>query len=348
MAGEAKIAGGREKPDAGKMHVIATEEAFATPAFLKAFLKEAEKSNSPGITYPAMILKRQAMADRLCDMDVRIAEMDAAGVDMHLLSVTSPGVQVFEAQQATELAAQLNDELAAHIRRFPARLAGLATVAPQDPVRAADEIDRAIGKLGLNGIIINSHTHGEFLDDRKFDPLLEAAQRNRAPIYIHPTFPPDDMIKPFQKYGLEGALYGFAAETGLHAIRMVMGGVFERFPELQIVLGHMGESLPFFLFRYDNVVRFLNANAPGLVTLERPPSEYIKSNIHITTSGMFWDRLLQFGIDTMGIDRLIFAIDYPYESSQIACDWLRAAPISDEEKAAIFSGNARKLFRITV
>ena len=332
-----------------KLHVIATEEAFAIPEYLEAFMKVAATSKSSGIRVPALILGRKEMRSRLCDIDVRLAEMDANGVDMHLMSLTSPGVQIFDADLGTSLASKINDRMAELIRQHPTRLAGLAAIAPQDPKRAAAEIERAIIGLGLNGIIVNSHTNGEFLDDPKFYPILEAAQKHQAAIYIHPTFPAEEMIKPFQRYALDGALWGFAAETGLHAIRMVMGGVFDRFPELRIVLGHMGESLPFFLFRFDNVLEFLMSHPqkpPGMVELKRRPSEYIKSNMYITTSGMFWNELLDFGIKAMGADRIIFAIDYPYESSKKACGWIENAPISLAEKEMILSDTAQKVFKI--
>jgi len=247
--------------DQGDMRVIAIEEAFAIPEYLEAFVKEANSGRRPGIKVPALILSRPENAGLLCDLNTRLKSMDDNGVDMHLLSLTSPGVQIFDSDLATGMARLVNDRMAAIIKQHPRRFGGLATVAPQDPVGAAAEIERAIQDLGLNGVIINSHTNGEFLDDPKFYPILEAAQRLNAPIYMHPTFPPDAMARPFQIYNLDGALWGFAAETGLHAVRMVMGGVFDRFPELKIVLGHMGENLPFQLFRLDNVLNFLMSHA---------------------------------------------------------------------------------------
>ena len=331
------------------MLVIAIEVAFAIPEYLDAFVKEAATGRRPGIKVPALILSRPENVELLCDMNTRLKTMDENGVDMHVLSLTSPGVQIFDAEQATDMARLVNDRMAQIIRQHPTRFGGLATIAPHDPNSAAAEVERAIVVLGLNGVMINSHTDGEFLDDPKFYPILEVCERLKAPIYIHPTFPPEAMAKPFQVYNLDGALWGFAAETGLHAVRMVMGGVFDRFPELQIVLGHMGENLPFQLFRLDNVLNFLNSHAqkpPGMVELKKKPSEYIKSNIYITTSGMFWDTLLQFGLDTMGVDHLIFAIDYPYESSKVACEWIAKAPIAPGDKRAILSGNTEKMFRI--
>jgi 5-carboxyvanillate decarboxylase len=332
-----------------RLRVIATEEAFATAEYLDTFLKVASNSPHEGIRYAAMHMTRPDVQKPLTDIEARLADMDAHGVDMHLLSLTSPGVQVFDADLATELAARSNDELVAWIRKYSKRFCGLAAVAPQDPKRAAAEIERAIGHLGLNGVIINSHTNGEFLDDAKFFPIFEAAVKHRAPIYIHPTFPPPEMIKPFERYGMHGAIWGFAAECGLHAVRLVLGGVFDRFPDLQIVLGHMGEGLPYWLFRLDNMYAktITHKNQPpGVVRLNRLPSEYIRSNFHLTTSGMFWNDVLEFAIKTMGIDRVIFAIDYPYETSKMATEFINNAPLSPADKALVLSRNAQKLFNI--
>lgn len=327
--------------------LIATEEAFATPEYLEAFSNIAPSIPSAGVRYAAQFVTDQEMGKRFSDPNVRLADMGASGVDMHLLSLVSPGVQIFDADLGTSLAAKTNDRLAELVRLHPDRFAGLAAVAPQNPTGAAREVERAIRTLGLNGIIINSHTHGEFLDDPKFTPLLEAAQYHKAPIYLHPSFPPDSMIKPFEDYGLHGAIWGFAAEAGLHAVRMVLGGVFDRFPDLQVVLGHMGEGLPYFLFRLDNVYGFLGRqHAPGRARLDRKPSEYIRSNMHITTSGMFWEDLLEFGLKTLGAERILFAIDYPFESSKIARDFITNASIPPEEKMMIMSQNAERLFSI--
>ena len=339
-----ELSGAETKP-----RVIATEEAWATREYIAAFLAAAPSHPSSGIASAAMILSREAIPRLLCDIDVRLATMDANGVDMQLISLTSPGVQIFDARVGTDLAIKVNDRMAEMVREYPRRFAGLASVAPQDPAAAAREVGRAMSELGLNGIIINSHTNGEFLDDPKFYPIFEAAQQHKAAIYLHPTFPPESMIGPFRDYCLDSALWGFAAETGLHAVRLIMSGVFDRFPDLQIVLGHMGESLPFQLFRLDNVLGFLSAGdprPPQLRPLERKPSEYFRSNFHVTTSGMFWDRLLQFGIDTVGADRIIFSIDYPYESTKAGSEWFARVPISAEEKRMIASGNAERLFHI--
>jgi 5-carboxyvanillate decarboxylase len=328
-----------------KLRLIGTEETFSTPAYIDAYMKLAERDKSTGVQYVRLLLQHNAKW--LTDLDYRLSEMDQSGVDMHLLSLNAPGVQVFEPEEASRLASVVNDEIAALIQKYPERLCGLAAVAPQDPVGAVKEIDRAMGQLGLNGIIINSHTQGEFLDDPKFFPILEAAVRNRAAIYLHPQLPPDSMIKPFEKYAMEGAIWGFAAEASLHAVRMILGGVFDRFPDLQIVLGHMGEGLPYWLFRLDQVYRLLTRlKSPAILPLRRLPSEYVKSNFYVTTSGMFWNPVLKFCVESLGVDRVMFSIDFPFERCQEAAEFMRNAPLSDEEKRKIAHENAQKLFRI--
>jgi predicted TIM-barrel fold metal-dependent hydrolase len=174
---------------------------------------------------------------------------------MQLLLLTSPGPQMFDADTGTELAVLANDRLAEAIRAQPTRYAGLAAIAPQDPWRAVREIERAMTKLHLNGIVINSHIHGEYLDELKYWPILEAAAELGAPIYIHPRAPSRAMAQPYAKYHLEDAIWGFQAEAGLHGIRLIMSGVFDRYPKLRIVLGHMGEGIPYWLHRVDYMHR---------------------------------------------------------------------------------------------
>jgi predicted TIM-barrel fold metal-dependent hydrolase len=286
----------------------------------------------------------------LADVEARIEVMDANGIDMHLLSLGNPGVQYFtDTALATSLAAKVNDSMAALIRRYPARLAGLAAIAPQDPAAAAAEIKRAVTDLGLHGVLLNSHTHGEWLDMPKFYPILEALEKYQTPLYLHPGFPPDSMMQPLQDYGMYASLWGFAAECGLHAVRMILGGVFDRFPGLQVVLGHAGEGIPFFLYRLDDNYRIMSGlepPLPGLVKLKRTPSEYVKQNMYITMSGMFWNELLDFCIKAVGLDRIMFAVDYPYVPSNSGAHFLLNAPIPAEQKEKIGHRTAEKVFKI--
>jgi 2,3-dihydroxybenzoate decarboxylase len=256
------------------------------------------------------------VAARLEDLGQRrIDDMDATGVAMQILSITSPGVQIFDAAEGTALARAANDELAAAVAAHPTRYAGLAAIAPQDPQAAAKELERSVTQLGLKGAIVNSHTRGEYLDDPKFYDILAAAEALDVPVYIHPNTPPNAMIKPFMERGLDGAVFGFAVETGLHALRLVVAGVFDRFPRLKIVLGHLGEGLPYWLFRIDfmhgaSVRANRYASQPKL---ERKASEYLRDNFYYTTSGMAWTPPIRYVQDVMGMDRVMYAMDYPYQ-----------------------------------
>jgi 5-carboxyvanillate decarboxylase len=199
--------------------------------------------------------------------------------------------------------------------------------------------------LKLNGVIINSHTGSEYLDEEKYWPLLEAAESLGAPIYLHPRSPAAQMAAAFKKYGLETGIWGFQADTGLHGLRLICGGVFDRFPGLKIVLGHLGEGLPYWLYRIDcmHPVRASYRTRPAL---SLKPSEYVKRNFAITTSGMNWAPVLHFCIEAVGADNIMFAIDYPYQTTEGAVRFLDEAEISDEDRRKIYHRNAERIFGI--
>jgi 2,3-dihydroxybenzoate decarboxylase len=220
-------------------------------------------------------------------------------------------------------------------------------VAPQDPKAAVKEMDRAVRTLGLKGVIINSHTRGEHLDDPKFWDIFGAAEALKVPIYIHPQGPPPAMIGPYVERGLEGALWGFAAETGLHALGIIRSGALDRFPGLRIVLGHLGEALPFWLFRLD----YMNKTArPGIrngaASLEKPISEYMKENIFVTTSGMAWSPAITFVQSVLGMDRVLYAMDYPYQFEPDEVTATDQVPIGDADKKKLFQTNAERVFSL--
>jgi 2,3-dihydroxybenzoate decarboxylase len=333
------------------MFKIATEEAFAIPEWQEAMREipmEGPEANE--VRFLRFVQSVDAWRVGLTDFPHRLKEMDANGVDMHLLSLTTPGVQSFAPDRATEISRIVNDRLAAIIAQYPGRFAGLATVAPQQPEAAAVELERAITQLGLNGLLLNSYTDDEYLDLPKFDPILAAAARLKAPLYIHPRTPSPSMVKPYSAHGLIGALWGFAADTGLHAMRLIMSGVFDRHPDLTVVLGHMGEGIPYWFWRIDNMYHKYNdlgaADAIGIARLRQLPSQYFKTNIYLTTSGMNSHDNLEFGMKMVGADRIMFAIDYPYESSEQSVRFLETAPISEEDRAKIAHGNAQRVFGI--
>jgi 5-carboxyvanillate decarboxylase len=334
-----------------KYRLVATEEAFATPEQVEAFRKCKDTLwHDPDVDLWNAFLTSEALMRRLLDVDhERISIMDQAGVDLHVLSLTSPGVQLLNADTATSLATLANDQLAEMVKRHPTRYAGLASFAPQDPARAAKEIDRAINKLHLNGLIVNSHTNGEYLDNPKFWPIFEAATACNAAIYIHPRNPPAAAAELLKAdVNLWAAIWGYQQETGLHAMRLIVGRVFDEFPKLKIVLGHMGEALPYWLYRIDYMYKnatIIYSNASGH-HLKKPPSEYFKDNFLITTSGMNTHPVLQYCHSVLGPDNIMFAVDYPYQESMEAARFMNSAPLPEADVEKIAHGNAEKLFHI--
>jgi 2,3-dihydroxybenzoate decarboxylase/5-carboxyvanillate decarboxylase len=330
---------------------IATEEAFSIPEIAEK-LREVARSPTDSSDVPLLRGIYDAPQDtpllleKLLDLaDGRISEMDEHGVDMAVLSLSAPGVQMFDADTAVELATLANDRLAEVIDRHPGRFAGLASLAPHSPKRSVREMDRAINDLKLNGFIINSHTYGEYLDDPKFWPVLEAAEALGACIYIHPRGSGPAMAGAFGHYGLEGAVWSYGLEVSTHALRMIVSGVFDRFPDLKICLGHMGEAIHFWLWRID----FMNAAAQDRGTapkLELKPSEYFRRNFVITTSGQESDLALEFSVKALGAENILWAIDHPYQPTAPAVAWMDAAPISDADRELIYHVNAERIFGI--
>jgi 5-carboxyvanillate decarboxylase len=336
---------------------IATEEAFATRELIQAYRDLLARNGSSDIGFNSLMGyylnnpsdRTRAVSERLQDLGARrLADMDATGIDVQILSLTSPGVQIFDADTAVGLARDANDELAAAIAAHPTRYAGLAAVAPQEPAAAVKELERAVQKLGLKGAIVNSHTHGEYLDDPKFWDILAAAEALDVPIYIHPNTPSNAMIKPFMERGLDGAVFGFAVETGLHALRLVVSGAFDRFPRLKIVLGHLGEGLPYWLFRIDFMhgASVRSGRYASQPKLKRKASEYLRENFHYTTSGMAWTPPIRYVQSVMGMDRLMYAMDYPYQFVPEEVSVTDNLPIGYEDLKAFYQGNAERVFKL--
>ena len=336
---------------------IATEEAFATRELLDGYRRLLEEGSydDPGFRslwgfYAGSPGERaRFVIDRLPDLgERRLADMDDTGIDLQLLLLTSPGVQVFDRDTAVGIARSSNDELAEAVRSHPDRYAGLAAIAPQDPEEAARELERGVGSLGLKGAVINSHTHGEYLDDPKFSPIFEAAESLGAPIYIHPQTPSRRMIGPFLDRGLDGAIFGFAVETGLHLLRIVVAGVFDRYPKLQIVVGHLGEGLPFWLYRLDymHAATVRAGRYEAMKPLGRKPSDYMRENVVVTSSGMPWAPSILHCQSVLGVDRVLYAMDYPYQFVAEEVGMSDALPISDGDKKKFFQTNAERVFSL--
>jgi predicted TIM-barrel fold metal-dependent hydrolase len=325
---------------------IATEEAFAIPEQLDALreLIAASREYDPDTFLAGMQTAGGAITRRLLDLgDERLRIMDESGIAMHLLAMTSTGVQQFSADKGAAIATLGNDRLAQAIKDHPGRYAGLATVTPQNPARAVKEMDRAINTLELNGVMINSHTNGEYLDEPKYWPILEAADALDVPIYIHPRSPVPAMAAAYRKYQLEHAIWGYAVEVGLHAVRLILSGVFDRFPKLRIVIGHMGENIPYALYRLDYMATNYPFDRPKL---RGKPSDYFRQNFAITTSGVNWMPALELCLKVLGPDNVMWAVDYPYQETVEATKWLDDADLPADVKDKLFYRNAERIFRI--
>lgn len=286
---------------------------------------------------------------RLADLgEGRLSEMDDAGIHMQVLSLNLPSVELLDVSDAIAMAKKTNNELSEVTKKYPDRFAGFAALPRHDPDGAAQELERAVKELGLKGATINSHFRGEYLDDEKYSVILETAERLNVPIYIHPREPSPDMLKPYLDYPvLARAMWGFAAETGLHAMRLICSGVFDRYPNLKIILGHMGEALPFWLWRIDNIWLTEGViSVPRVKKLEKIPSQYVKDNFCVTISGMFSLPALLCAYLTLGADRILFAVDYPYESNKEAVQFMETAPICNSDKEKIYHLNAEKLLAL--
>lgn len=322
----------------GNIRAITLEEHFVTPKYLEG---------------PGRWLRSQAQMARVVEQlldvgDGRIQAMDAAGIDVQVVSLNSPGLEQLEAAEAIALARETNDQLADAVKRHPGRLAGFAALPTADPGAAVRELDRAVDELGFKGAVINGHTKGRYLDDPFFAPILAAAERLRVPIYLHPAQPPEAVVKASYTgnfpsdlvFPLSTSLWGWHIDTATHILRMVLAGIFDRFPGLQFIIGHMGEGLPFFIPRFDHRL------PPQASKLQRPISAYLRENVYYTFSGFnytatFLDLMLQ-----VGTERIMFSADYPYSSMSEARAFLEQIPVSEPDRHRIAHGNAEALLHL--
>lgn len=337
---------------------IATEEAFAPAELLDRYRRMLHDGRGDkgfqslwGFYLGSTAERPRAVVRRLADLGAeRIADMDAAGIDHQVLALTAPGTNVLDAATARSMATLANDVAAQAVRDHPDRFTALAAVAWQDPDSAVTELERAVRRLGMCGVIANSHVQGRYLDDQRFWPVLEAAERLDVPVYLHPNTPNDRMVEPLHEAGLDGAIYGFAVETGMHLLRIVNAGVFDRFPRLKLVVGHLGEALPFWLPRIDHfhAAQVASGRYPAMKALQLRPSDYLRRNVWYTTSGMAWQPGIMFVRDVIGADRVLYAMDYPY---QYVADEVRhqdELPLDAAELREFFEGIATRLFHLTV
>jgi 5-carboxyvanillate decarboxylase len=362
IAGLSKKSKAAEMPGAKIYKKICVEEHFSSPDhmdLLRAILEkkypspevlQQEKymlSDAPFLGSPPNSPNLQKILSRLYDVGKgRVEEMDQYKIDIQVVSLVCPGVQVFEPAIALKLAEKYNNHLSALIKEHPKRFVGLTCLAPQVPEAAADELERGVQDLKFKGGIINSHTKGEYLDNKKYWVIFERAQKLGVPIYLHPRSPSPDMMKPYLGYPrLDSAMWGFGAEAGLHAMRLICSGVFDEYPKVKIVLGHMGEMIPGQLSRIDN--RWAQGIRGGSVTnLKKLPGQYFRDNFVVNTSGMFSQPVLAMTLSVLGADSIMFAVDYPMEDPEEAISFLNTAPITDQDKEKIYHLNAERVFSL--
>jgi 2,3-dihydroxybenzoate decarboxylase len=284
---------------------------------------------------------------RLADFtEYRLPDMDEHGIDIQVLSLTAPGIQMQpDTQTAVADARTANDFLASVISAHPHRFQGLAALPLQDPHQATAELRRAVRDLGLCGALVNDHTLGHYLDEPQYEPFWETLQDLGVALYIHPNPVPSDEWKVLRGFpGLEHGTWSWNHRTGGHALRLIFGGVFDRFPGARIILGHMGEFVPAQLFRID--LRYRDLDPRVQKQLKKPPSEYFGTNIAITTSGVFSHQALADAIATIGIDNVMFSIDYPFESTGQAAEFMRTAPLAPADKERVAHANAERILRL--
>jgi 2,3-dihydroxybenzoate decarboxylase len=286
------------------------------------------------------------LAKRLYDMgELRLREMDEAGIDIQVISHGAPATQKLSGDGAVALTRQVNDRLAAACAVHPKRLAAFAALPTSDPAAAAEELERSVTKLGFKGAMLHGLANGMFVDDKRFWPIFERAARLDVPIYLHPGVPHPSVIDAYYKDYVADypvilrAAWGFTVETATQAVRLVLSGVFDAYPSLKIVLGHLGEGLPFLLWRIDAALA-----RPG----QKPVAfrDVFASHFYVTTSGFFSNPALLCTVMELGIDRILFSVDWPFVANKPAVDWIATVPLSDEDKAKLASGNAKRLLRL--
>lgn len=290
----------------------------------------------------------QKLQDDLADLGARrLRDMDESGITVQVLSHTAPGADLLDGAEGIRLAKAANDMAAEAVRRNPSRFAAFAHLPMRSPDAAADEIERAVSGLGFCGALINGTTEGRFLDDPRFTPILARAAKLGVPIYLHPNWPVKAVADAYYS-GLPGqtgsmlsaAMFGWHAEVGIHVLRLAISGTFERHPGLQLIIGHMGEMLPFMMDRIDHAHRDL-AGFPG-----PSPTKIIRERVHITTAGVFSTPALLATLTTFGADRIMYSVDYPYSMAYHGSPWLETLPVSPEDRQKIVHGNADRLLKL--
>lgn len=326
------------------VRTIALEEAFLHPRVWELFPASLQHKYEP-------------VRARLSDVgSERIRQMDAAGIDMQVLSHVQPGIQVVpddQADLAVEVCREVNDWLAEVVAAQPSRYAGFAMLPTQSPPWAADELQRTVHELGFKGALINGHTNGRYLDDPSFDVLLGRAESLGVPIYIHPTDPPpavsDTYYAPF-----DSALvptWGWPVETGSHLLRLICAGVFDRHPGLTVIVGHMGELLPFCLTRLNvglTMAGWLSATESERPRMRNNVGYYLRNNVFVTSSGVFDVPVFDCARAMLGLDNLMFSVDYPFQDNFAAMEFLERCDLSADDKHRFAHRTAERLLKLDV
>lgn len=319
--------------------IIAIEEHFTTPlyrqhvsagAFRKFFLTSRSEQLGHSITEQIGDLERD-----------RLRYMDEVGIDMQVLSFGQPGAQGFPADIAIPMARDANDRLYEVMLKHPTRFNGFAALPTADPDASVKEFERCVKELGFRGAMIHGHTQGAFLDEKKFWGIFATAESLGVPIYLHPAMPHPDAIKayfgPYEE--LQGSAWGFAIDTSCHFLRIMFAGVFDAYPKLKIILGHLGEGLPFAMHRlHDHTYRSMERRG-----LKKTALDYIKHNLVVTTSGNWYEPAFVCTLMALGIDSILFAVDWPYEPNRTGRDFLMNLSISDEDREKIACTNIERV-----
>jgi predicted TIM-barrel fold metal-dependent hydrolase len=293
--------------------------------------------------------RASARIAELDDVDAgRLRVMDDAGIDLQVLSALGWIVQDLEPERSIAVSRELNVRLAAAVSRHPDRFRAFASLPMTAPDDAADELVRCVEELGFVGAMIHGQTHGVFLDDPSVRPMLAAAARLDVPVYLHPA-PPPAAVRDAYFSGLEPAVaaclstsgWGWHSECGMHVLRMVVAGVFEELPDLKLVVGHMGEGIPFHLDRIDDML------GPVVKGHDLSVAETLGRNLYLTTSGYVSDAPLLCALSTFGVEHVLFSVDHPFADSARATAHLRSAPVSQADRGLIAHGNAERLMRLT-
>ncbi len=329
--------------------IIAIEEHFVTKRHLEELKKLKPLKYSP---MEGSSDKQKKIMDefnkKLLDLEnIRLLEMDNAGLDMQVLQFSGHGLDRMDSKIASDIAKKSNNVLGELIKKYPNRFSGFAQLNMQDSEEAAIELERCVTKLNLKGVVISGKCNGHYLDHESFEPVLKTCERLNVPIYLHPGEPSQGLFEELYAdlpNGIGGPLsisgWGWHMENCLHSLRLVLAGVFDKFPNLKIIIGHMGEGIPYYLDRADKKMAY------GTSHLKKSIKEYFLSNFYITTSGFFSNETLNCALEVFGADKILFAIDYPYSTNEEGIEFLNSANLSKEDFEKISHKNAEKLLKL--